>query len=70
MRKTFPWPRSIPITHNSSTLSQNLLVHRAGQCSAEALGQPRLPQKMFTKRLCCTMFPPAVADFFFIIIIQ
>lgn len=63
MRKPFPWPRSIPITHSSSTLSQNLLVHRAGQCSVEALGQPRLHKKK-EKSLCCTMFPPAVADFF------
>lgn len=62
MRKPFPWPRSIPITHSSSTLSKNLLVHRAGQCSVEALGQPRLPQQKKRKLVlhnvssCCCGF--------------
>lgn len=56
MRKPFPWPRSIPITHSSSTLSKNLLVHRAGQCSVEALGQPRLPQQKKKKACAAQCF--------------
>jgi len=50
MRKPFPWPRFIPITHSSSTLSQKWLVHSAGQCSAEAVRPTATPTKNVQKK--------------------